>query len=67
MELKKDWSPKNGWLRLKEREDKRELMYDLFDWLKERGLSAQQAMDLLSITKDATADAYYAETFKIML
>ena len=64
MNLKKDWSPKIGWLRLKDREDKRELM---FAWLKEKNLSAQQALDLLSITKDATTDAYYAETLKIML
>ena len=67
MDLKKDWSPKIGWLRLKDREDKRELMYELFAWLKEKNLSVQQALDLLSITKDATADAYYAETLKIML
>jgi len=43
------------------------LRFELFDWLKEKGLSARQAQDLLSLTKEAIHEAYRAESRKIML
>lgn len=67
MELKKDWRPYCGWRHLEDREDKEALLHNLVAWLKEQGLTAQQAMNLLSIAKDAIGDAHYEESLKIML
>lgn len=46
---------------------KEDLRFDLFDWLKEKGLSAHEACALLSLTKEAINDAIRAESHKIML
>lgn len=43
------------------------LRFELFDWLKSKNISAQQALDLLSLTREAVSDAYRAESRKIML
>lgn len=48
-------------------EGKENLRFELFDWVKSKNISAQQALDLLSLTRDAISDAYRAESRKIML
>lgn len=46
---------------------KEDLRFALFDWLKEKGLTAQEACALLSLTKEAISNAYQAESHKIRL
>ena len=43
------------------------LRFELFDWLKEKGLSAKEACSVLALTKEAIHNAYQAESRKIML
>lgn len=38
-------------------EGKEDLRFELFNWLKEKGLTARQAMDLLDMTKNEIVEA----------
>ncbi len=43
------------------------LRFELYEWLKEKGLSAREARALLSLTEDAISHAMWDEMNKIML
>lgn len=44
-----------------------ELRFELFDWLKEKGLTVQQAINLLSMTKGEIVEARRKEMDNMML
>lgn len=44
-----------------------ELRFELFDWLKEKGLSVQQATDLLAMTRGEIIEARRKEMNEMML
>ncbi len=46
---------------------KEELRFELFDWLKEKNLTAQQAINLLDMTKGEIVEARRVEIDKLML
>lgn len=46
---------------------KEDLRFELFDWLKDKGLTAKQAMDLLSLTRDEIMEARRAALDTITL
>lgn len=48
-------------------EGKTDLRFELFDWLKSKGLSVRQALDLMSLTGQAIRQARKAEINQITL
>ena len=48
-------------------EGKEDLRFELFDWLKEKNLTAQQAINLLDMTKGEIVEARREEMNKLML
>lgn len=47
--------------------DEADRIHKLYSWLKEEGLSAEQAINLLNQTKEVIVDARHEESKKIML
>ena len=48
-------------------EEVAELRFELFNWLKEKGLSVQQATNLLAMTRGEIIEALRKETNEMML
>ena len=65
MEISKTMDGLHKWGELTPEQEN--LRFELFDWLKEKGLSAQEACSVLALTKEAIHNAYLAESRKIML
>ena len=65
MEISKTMDGLHKWGELAPEQEN--LRFELFDWLKEKGLSAKEACSVLALTKEAIHNAYQAESRKIML
>ena len=55
MQLSKDLSDKN--IKYPALEGKEDLRFELFDWLKGKGLTVRQAINLLDMTKNEIVEA----------
>lgn len=58
---------KNPLFKYESLEGKEELRFDLYDWLKSKGLSVRQALDLINLTKAEIIEARNTEINKMML
>lgn len=58
---------KNPSFKYESLEGKEDLRFDLYDWLKSKGLSVRQALDLINLTKAEIIEARNTEINKMML
>lgn len=65
MELSKEL--KNPLFKYESLEGKEDLRFELYDWLKSKGLSVRQALDLISLTKSEIIEVRNTEINKMML
>lgn len=65
MELSREL--KNPLLKYESLEGKEDLRFELYDWLKSKGLSVRQALDLINLTKAEIIEARNTEINKMTL